>query len=75
MRETGVDWQDRLQSGEEDVPFEVELRFRADAKRREPQFRSIIASLDGEVIQQCAFLTSLTIAILGRNPEHKSRIS
>ena len=71
MRETGVleDWQDRLQSGEEDVPFEVELWFRADAKRREQaesNLRSIIASLDGEVIQQCVIPDVAYHAILGR---------
>ena len=54
IRETGVleDWQDRLQSDQDVVPFEAELWFREDSTRRqqaESHLHSIIASLDGEV--------------------------
>ena len=54
IRETGIldDWNDRLEYGQESVPFEAELWFRNNAARRqrsESYLRSIIESLDGEV--------------------------
>ena len=71
IRETGVleDWKDRLKYGEETVPFAAELWFRADDKPREQaesHLRSIIASLDGEVIQQCVIPDIAYHAVLGR---------
>ena len=71
IRETGVleDWRDRLQSAQDVVPFEAELWFRANEGRREQaesQLRSIIASLDGEVIQQCVIPDIAYHALLGR---------
>ena len=71
IRETGIleDWQDRLQYGQENVPFEAELWFRANEGRREQaesHLRSVIASLDGEVIQQCVIPDIAYHAVLGR---------
>ena len=77
IRETGImdDWQERLQYEQEDVPFEAELWFRTNAQRREQaesQLRNIIASMDGEVIQQCVIPDIAYHAILGRI--HRSQI-
>lgn len=74
IRETGLleDWEDRLQSGQELVPFEAELWFRNDAERRqqaESYLRSIIESLDGEVVQRCAIPEVAYHAVLGRMPQ------
>ena len=71
IRETGIweDWQGRLQYGQENVPFEAELWFRANEgrrKRAESHLRSVIASLDGEVIQQCVIPDIAYHAVLGR---------
>ena len=71
IQETGIweDWQDRLQFGQETVPFEAELWFRANDRRREQaeaHLRSVIASLDGEVIQQCVIRDIAYHAVLGR---------
>ena len=71
IRETGVleDWRERLQSDQEVVPFEVELWFRTAERRREQtesQLRNIIASMDGQVIQQCVIHDIAYHAVLGR---------
>ena len=71
IRETGIweDWQDRLQGGQENLPFAAELWFRANEGRREQaesHLRSIITSLDGEVIQQCVIPDIAYHAVLGR---------
>ena len=71
IRETGVldDWQERLQYGQGEVPFEAELWFREDASRREQaesHLREIIASMGGEVIQRCIIPDISYHAILGR---------
>ena len=69
------DWQDRLQSDQEVVPFEAELWFREDSTRRqqaESHLRSIIASLDGEVVQQGVIPEISYHGILGRIPAEKA---
>ena len=73
LRETGVlaDWEDRLEFGEETIPFEAELWFRNDSTQRaqaESYLRSVISSLDGEVIQQCVIREVAYHAILGSIP-------
>ena len=73
IRETGIldDWNDRLEYGQEFVPFEAELWFRNNAARRqrsESYLRSIIESLDGEVVQQCIIPDIAYHAILGKIP-------
>ena len=73
IRETGIlkDWRDRLEHDERDVPFEAELWFRRSAALREQaesQLRHIIASLDGELIQQCVIPAIAYHAVLGRLP-------
>ena len=73
IRETGIldDWKDRLESGQEFVPFESELWFRTNPERRqqaESYLRSIIESLDGEVVQRCVIPEVAYHAVLGRMP-------
>lgn len=77
IRETGVleDWQYRMQSDQNVVPFEAELWFRSDAKRRqvaETQLRTLIESMGGKVIQQCVISDIAYHAILARI--HRSHI-
>ena len=80
LRETGIlaDWQDRLQLGQETVPFEAELWFRTNLNRRqqaESYLREVIESLDGEVVQRCSVPGIAYHAILGRIPHlHIPRI-
>ena len=75
LRETGVlaDWADRLESGEETIPFEIELWFRNNLVHRtlaESYLRNVISSLDGEVIQQCVIPEVAYHAILGELPKN-----
>ena len=63
------DWQERLQYGQEEVPFEAELWFRENSSRREQaesHLRTIIASMGGEVIQRCILPDIAYHAILGQ---------
>ena len=71
IRETGIldNWQYRLQHEQEYIPFEAELWFRADERRRkqaESYLRSIISSMNGEVIQQCVIPDIAYHAVLGQ---------
>ncbi len=71
IRDTGImdDWHERLQDGQEIIPFEVELWFRQDAQSRDQDvsyLRNVFTELDGEVIQQCVIPEIAYHAILGR---------
>ena len=71
IRETGMmeDWEERLQYGEEIIPFEAELWFREDAQRRaqaESYLHAIISEMGGEVIEQCILPDIAYHAVLGR---------
>ena len=73
IRDTGIleDWEDRLQHGNQIVPFEVELWYRESSERRqqaESQLHSIIESLGGQVVQQCVIPDIAYHAILGKIP-------
>ena len=74
LRETGLleDWRDRVgTSGDETVPFEIELWFRDSTMRRgqaETYLSHIIQSLDGEIIQQCLIPEIRYHALLGAIP-------
>ena len=73
IRETGIleDWEDRLQHDNQTVPFEVELWYRDSLVRRQQaqsQLRNIIASLGGQVVQQCTIPDIAYHAILGTIP-------
>ena len=77
IQETGIweDWQERLQYEQENVLFEAELWFRENENRRqqaESHLRSIITSLDGEVIQQCVIPEISYHGILGRIPSENA---
>jgi len=73
ISETGImeDLEARLQDGQEVIPFEVELWFRQDPQQREKavsHLRALIASMDGEITQQCALHDIAYQAILGQAP-------
>ena len=73
ISETGImeDLEARLQDGQEVIPFEVELWYRHDAQQREKavsHLRALIASMDGEITQQCALHDIAYHAILGQAP-------
>ncbi len=73
IRETGVlqDWRERLQDEVNAVPFEIELWFRGNRRRRdqaEAQLRAIIADHDGRVTAQCIIPEIAYHAILGLLP-------
>lgn len=78
IRETGVlqDWQDRLQDEVDTVPFEVELWFRGNLRRRdqaEAQLRAIIADHEGRVTAQCVIPEISYHAILGLLPRTEAQ--
>ena len=58
IRDTGIldDWQERLNYGEEFIPFETELWFRRSPSQRQDaasEIQGIITSVGGSVVQQC----------------------
>ena len=73
LKETEIlaDWEDRLKSGEETIPFEAELWFRNDDTQRaqaEAHLREVISRWDGKVTQQCVIREVAYHAILGSVP-------
>ena len=73
IEETGIiqDLEQRLEDGQEVIPFEVELWFRQDEQlRQKVEFHldTLIAAIDGEVIQRCVLPDIAYHAILGRAP-------
>lgn len=73
IRDTGVfeDWQIRAQQGQDVVPFEAELWFRASDERRQQAgayLRDVVGDLGGEVVQQCIIPEIAYHGILGRIP-------
>ncbi len=76
IRETGIlaDWRERLEFGEDHVPFQAELWFRMSPTRRrqaESLLRNIIETAEGQVIQQCLIPDIAYHAILGRLPRRQ----
>jgi hypothetical protein len=73
IRETGLieDWQARLGEGQESVPFEAELWFRAAAARRDQAYsyaKAVVESVGGELLQQCAVPEIRYHGVLGHIP-------
>ncbi len=73
IRDTGLipDWQDRVGHGLGVVPFEVELWFRENPGRQrqaEAYLGNVVASLGGEIIQQCVIPPIAYHGVLGRIP-------
>ena len=73
IRDTGIldDWQDRIESGDEIIPFEAEMWFRSNPLLREQAesyLREILESLGGEIVQQCVIPEIAYHSILGRIP-------
>lgn len=76
IRDTGIieDWEWRVEHGQEVVPFEAELWFRASSHRRqqaESYLREVVESLDGEIVSQCSVPEIFYHGILGRIPIDK----
>ena len=74
IRETGIldDWEQRLGSDQEVIPFEVELWFRSSPHLRrqaESYFHSIIESLEGQIVHQCVIPEIAYHAVLGKVPQ------
>lgn len=73
IRDTGLipDWQDRVGHGQGVVPFEVELWFRENPGRQrqaEAYLADVVASLGGEIVQQCVISQIAYHGVLGRIP-------
>ncbi len=73
IRDTGIleDWQFRIESGEDLIPFEAEFWFRGNRTRQletERELQSIIESEDGEIVQRCLIPEIGYHAILARIP-------
>ena len=73
IRETGLleDWRERLEQEQGDVPFEAEFWFRKSTARREQAesvLSELIASGEGQILQQCTIPEIGYHAILGRMP-------
>ena len=72
-RETGIldDWQYRIVEGEDTIPFQIELWFRAESHKREQaesNLRRVIESLNGEVTQRCVVTEIAYHGIAGSVP-------
>ena len=80
IRDTGIldDWKQRLNYGEETVPFEVELWFRVSPERRrlaESHVRDIVTSNGGHVGRPCVITEIAYHALFGQLPRaHIERI-
>lgn len=73
IRDTGLleDWKDRIEHGQEVVPFEVELWFREIPERRrqaDAYLGNVVESLGGEIIQQCVVPQIAYHGVLGKIP-------
>lgn len=73
IRDTGLleDWQERIEHGQEVVPFEVELWFRESATRQrqaEAYLGKVVESLGGEIVQQCVIPQIAYHGVLGKIP-------
>lgn len=73
LAETGIleDWQERINVGQEIVPFEAELWFRQEPLRRTQALNyvtELINELGGEVVSQCVISDIAYHGILGRIP-------
>ena len=73
IRDTGLleDWMERIEQGQETVPFEVELWYRNDINRRQKAnayLENVIQTLGGEIISQCVIPEIAYHGVLGRIP-------
>lgn len=73
IRETGVieDWRERIEHGQENVPFELELWYRSDEARRrqaESYVESTLHTVGGQIVQRCQLPGIHYHGILARAP-------
>lgn len=73
IRDTGLwdDWKERIEHGQETVPFEVELWYRSDPNRRQKAnayLENAVQTLGGEITSQCVIPEIAYHGVLGRIP-------
>ncbi|MDI6849990.1 MAG: S8 family peptidase [Candidatus Saccharicenans sp.] len=73
IRDTGLweDWKERIEHGQETVPFEVELWYRNDPNRRQKAnayLENVVQTLGGEITSQCVIPEIAYHGVLGRIP-------
>ena len=73
IRDTGLwdDWKERIEHGQETVPFEVELWYRSDPIRRQKAnayLESVVQALGGKITSQCVIPEIAYHGVLGRTP-------
>ncbi|MBR9985066.1 MAG: S8 family peptidase [Desulfosarcina sp.] len=73
IRDTGIieDWKDRIEHGQQIVPFEAELWFRNSPGRQQQAQRylsDVVDALGGEIVQQCVIPQITYHGVLGKIP-------
>lgn len=73
IRDTGLweDWKERIEYGQDTVPFEVELWYRSDPNRRQEAnayLKDVIQTLGGEITSQCVIPEIAYHGVLGCIP-------
>ncbi len=73
IQDTGLwdDWKERIEHGQETVPFEVELWYRSDSNRRQKAYdylENVIQTLGGEITGQCVVPEIAYHGVLGKIP-------
>lgn len=73
IRETGLleDWKERIEHGQETVPFEVELWYRSDTNRQQKAnayLENVIQNLGGKITSQCVIPEIAYHGVLGQIP-------
>jgi hypothetical protein len=73
IRDTGLwdDWKERIEHGQETVPFEVELWYRSDPNLRQKAnayLENVVQTLGGEITSQCVIPEIVYHGVLGRIP-------
>jgi hypothetical protein len=73
IRDTGLweDWKERIEHGQETIPFEIELWYRSDPDRRQTAkayLENVVQTLGGEITSQCVIPEIAYHGVLGRIP-------
>jgi len=73
IRDTGLweDWKERIENGQETIPFEIELWYRSDPNRRQTAkayLENVVKTLGGEITSQCVIPEIAYHGVLGRIP-------
>ena len=78
IRDTNLleDWEERLQFGDQPIPFEADLWFRSNSSRRQASaahLHSIVESLGGKIITECVVPEILYHGVLGIIPPERAQ--